>query len=264
MVQDYYLANKNMHCFFTLILVIVSFTIQAQNVQSNTFFKVRNEGKNLKSKFDENSIIRDSTGAILPYNIWKNELKNGNGIIKTINDTLFTLTYYTHAEKIRADSLKQALFKDFEKAQNEKIPFSLSVGKKFPKCKARDINGELINTKSLIGKIVVFNFWFINCGPCREEIPELNNVYNKFSSDSSVVFIAMALDSKENILEFLKLYQFKYKIIDSGMFYTRQNKIANFPTNVVVDKFGKIYYTSIGYNTSVASKIEKAILDLKK
>ena len=50
------------------------------------------------------------------------------------------------------------------------------TGTEFTHIKARDIDGNKINTKNLLGKTIVLNFWFINCPPCRMEMPDLNKL----------------------------------------------------------------------------------------
>ena len=50
------------------------------------------------------------------------------------------------------------------------------------------INGEHIKLSELRGKVVVLNFWFTKCGPCKLEIPDLNGLVNEFK-DKDVVFL---------------------------------------------------------------------------
>jgi thiol-disulfide isomerase/thioredoxin len=251
--------------FFILYFLTLSYlsTLLAQDKSNLVFYKYVKEGsEHIKPKFDENSLIRDTLGNIIPFQIWQNDIKEGNGIIKTINDTLFVFTYFTQSEKVRVDSIRKDLIKQLEK--NRKEPSSrIRSGKKFPNFRTRDINGAIINTKKLRGKILVLNFWFINCGPCRQEMPELNKIQEKFAADNDVIFVAIALDDISDLENFLNKTVFKYRIVDNGYFLTKQYNITSFPTNIVVDKTGKISYSSIGYFTNVASNIEKAILALK-
>ena len=55
-----------------------------------------------------------------------------------------------------------------------------TTGKSFGKFKTTDMNGNKINTQDLKGKTIVMNFWFINCPPCRTEIPHLNKLVDKY------------------------------------------------------------------------------------
>src|SRR5262249_8106397 len=45
-----------------------------------------------------------------------------------------------------------------------------------PEFRGVSLDGRTFDSKSLQGKIVVVNMWFIACGPCRKEIPKLNHM----------------------------------------------------------------------------------------
>jgi hypothetical protein len=57
-----------------------------------------------------------------------------------------------------------------------------------PKFELTTIDGKTFNTDSLRGKVVVLNFWFIGCGPCRRELPELNRIAAAFASRDDIAF----------------------------------------------------------------------------
>ena len=65
-----------------------------------------------------------------------------------------------------------------------------TTGSKFSSFLTKDLNGKTIDLKNLAGKILVLNYWFIGCLPCRKEIPKLNKIVDEYRSDSGVVFIA--------------------------------------------------------------------------
>src|SRR5262249_22380761 len=72
-----------------------------------------------------------------------------------------------------------------------------------PQFKVSSLDGKTFDLKSLRGKVVVLNMWFIGCGPCREEIPKLNDVVREFKN-RGVVFLAPAPDLPDSLKSFLK------------------------------------------------------------
>ncbi|MGH7598807.1 MAG: TlpA disulfide reductase family protein, partial [bacterium] len=54
------------------------------------------------------------------------------------------------------------------------------VGKKAVEFSLPDVNGGEVALQSFRGKVVLLNFWATWCGPCREELPELDRVQEKF------------------------------------------------------------------------------------
>jgi thiol-disulfide isomerase/thioredoxin len=137
------------------------------------------------------------------------------------------------------------------------------TGESFSKIKTADMHGNIINTKNLRGKIIVINYWYTDCVPCTSEMPELNKIVDKYKNDSSVVFISIAKDEANIIKTYLKLHPFKYAIIDNGSFLISDNNITSYPTNVVVDQNGKVYFHSSGLSPNTPKWINKSIEELK-
>ncbi|MBK8086975.1 MAG: TlpA family protein disulfide reductase [Chitinophagaceae bacterium] len=91
------------------------------------------------------------------------------------------------------------------------------------------MEGRKYSLNDLKGKVVVINFWFINCAPCKAEIPQLNKLVKEFNQDE-VVFIAVALDSYSELKDFLKTTPFDYHIIDDGRYFAQGNGVKSYPT----------------------------------
>jgi thiol-disulfide isomerase/thioredoxin len=138
---------------------------------------------------------------------------------------------------------------------------SFKDGEKFKGDKFTDINGNKYDLKTLSNKIYVINFWFINCPPCRQEMPELNKVVEKYKENKDVVFIAIALDSKYDINKFLKTSPFNYNIVENGKYYSDKYSVDGFPTHVIVGKDGLIKFSTIGLAANTVYWVEKTIAD---
>ena len=108
-----------------------------------------------------------------------------------------------------------------------------------PSFRVTSLDGEELESRSLRGKVVVLNFWFIGCAPCRAEIPSLNTLVDEFDQDK-VVFIAFARDSEAPLRSFLEKLPFKYKIIPSAADVIRKFNVSTYPTHIVIDQGGNI------------------------
>jgi len=116
-----------------------------------------------------------------------------------------------------------------------------------PDFSAETIDGKKINLKAFKGKVVVLNFWFIECVPCRAEMPELNKIVNKFK-DKDVKFISIARENVANLKNYLLQHEFSFETISDlpesvikGNFH-----IASFPTTIVIDQKGIIRLFTTG------------------
>ncbi|MDA2924619.1 redoxin domain-containing protein [Acidobacteria bacterium AH-259-L09] len=101
------------------------------------------------------------------------------------------------------------------------------------------LEGRRFNLNQLLGKVVVLNFWFINCPPCRHEIPGLNKLVDELEG-KDVICLAFALDGKEALRHFLQKTEFKYHVIPNSQEIAKQFKVSSFPTHIIIDKDGRI------------------------
>ena len=202
------------------------------------------------------SIVTDSLGNVISYDLWSRLMMTGYYKVKKSEKANDEFIIYRLSD--------EEYVKNFESMPKPKESEYFRTGRNFTHFKTTDINGKKINTKDLTGKIIVLNFWFIKCPPCIMEMPELNKIADAYRSDSSIVFIAVALDKKDDLEEFLKGTKFKYNIIDNGRYVADQYGIRSYPTNVIVDPAGKVYFHSTGLAINTAYWLKKSIDQLKE
>tara|TARA_B100000029_G_scaffold279004_1_gene273295 strand:- start:1894 stop:2466 length:573 start_codon:yes stop_codon:yes gene_type:complete len=61
--------------------------------------------------------------------------------------------------------------------------------------------------------VVLLNFWATWCGPCRLEIPDFNELYNKYNKKGLEILGISISDSKEQLQNFLNAYKIDYPIL---------------------------------------------------
>jgi len=141
----------------------------------------------------QTSIVKDSAQKVYAYNDWLNMISSGEFDILPEDpgnkQSPFILVRLSKEEQIRKLS-----------AAPKPIESNAFRGKKkIEMFQAHDIKGALVDIKSLKGKIVVLNFWFIRCPPCRMERPYLNELVDEYAGDSNIVFIAVSLDPRPQL-----------------------------------------------------------------
>jgi peroxiredoxin len=107
------------------------------------------------------------------------------------------------------------------------------------------LEGESLKLSDLRGKVVVLNFWFVGCAPCRVEMPGLNTLTEEFQ-DEDVIFIAFALDGPDALKEFLKVKEFKYQIVPKSGKIVADYGVKIFPTHVIISKSGQVEFSLTG------------------
>src|SRR5262249_20280191 len=128
-----------------------------------------------------------------------------------------------------------------------------------PEFRGVSLDGKTFDSKSLQGKIVVVNLWFIACGPCRKEIPKLNGVVSEFRG-KDVVFIAPTPDKPEPLRESLNTLPFDYNISPGTDRRIEQFNAVDFQTHVVIDRNGQIEYMMIGAGERRPEEVRRVIL----
>jgi thiol-disulfide isomerase/thioredoxin len=195
-------------------------------------------------------VIKDSTGAVLSQESWQGLLASGKYSIRIASDgksgVLFLLT--EEQQKLIAAGMAGKATERFFK-----------TGERIASFNEKDMDGEWFNLKELVGKVVVINFWFINCSPCRQEIPDLNELVASYKTNPEVVFIGIALDEKPQLAEFLKTTPFNYHIIPNGRFTAQKYGITGYPTHVVLDKQGKVAFHTTGLSSRTVNGVRSSI-----
>jgi peroxiredoxin len=160
---------------------------------------------------------------------------------------LRTLLFATCTFAASAGFAQKACFSDCSKlfANSKTIghPDSLLhalVGCPAPEIQADDLEGNRVHSKDLKQKVVVINFWFEACKPCIAEVEGLNRMVNEFR-DKEVVFLAFGRDQPADIQKFLTKKSFNYQHIPfAGDWADKFCVVAGWPTNLIIDKNGKL------------------------
>ena len=92
----------------------------------------------------------------------------------------------------------------------------------------------------------MLKFWYVACGPCRQEIPSLNALVEEFSGQP-VVFLGFALDGPEKLRAFLEEMPYRYQVVPNAEpIIEAFGGATYYPTHVVIDTRGTIVHFASG------------------
>jgi peroxiredoxin len=127
-----------------------------------------------------------------------------------------------------------------------------------------DIKGEVHTLETLKDKIIVVDFWFINCGSCIKEIPDLNKLKSEYETED-IEWFAVTYDPKERVERFLDRIKFDYTIVPDSKHLTDRFDIRFYPTTLIIDENRKIVYTGkFGFMNGRVNEIREALNKLIK
>ena len=114
-------------------------------------------------------------------------------------------------------------------------------GAELPAYNFTDLDGKIYDNNSTKGKLLVVKCWFIACVACVKEFPELNKIVEENKDRDDLLFISLAMDPKQDLVNFLKTKEFKYAVIpETTDFMEYKMHINMFPTHLLIDRNGKI------------------------
>ena len=108
--------------------------------------------------------------------------------------------------------------------------------------------GSKISLAQYKGQVVMLNFWASWCGPCREEMPLLENIYKKYNK-MGFTLIGVNVEPDSKAAEgFLKQTPVSFPVIyDKDSTVSKAYDVSGMPSTVIIDRKGNIRVLHRGY-----------------
>lgn len=142
------------------------------------------------------------------------------------------------------------------------LPPAPLVGHLAPDVTLLDLAGHQVPLSSFRGQIVILNFWYIACDPCRYEMPLIEKVYHADRGQGVVVIGLNMTDSAPDISSYVHSIGIDYTILrDSAQRGVVGYNITSTPATFIIDRQGVIRAKFVGAITESAT-LEQAITPL--
>lgn len=137
------------------------------------------------------------------------------------------------------------------------------IGNIAPDFTLRGING---NTTSLInhrGKVVMVEFWATWCSQCRELIPGLINLHEKYKDKGfTILGLVSETEREEDIRSFIKEYGITYQILFANKETIMQYGVNGLPVSFIINKEGRIVNLHLGNTPGIIQELAFEIEEL--
>lgn len=106
----------------------------------------------------------------------------------------------------------------------------------------KDLDGNKLEMSELKGRVIFLNLWATWCGPCRVEMPSIQNLYNSVDKDK-IAFVILSLDQEEQkakIAEFISSREFTFPVYQPASPLPKQLRVHVIPTTFIISPDGKV------------------------
>lgn len=116
-----------------------------------------------------------------------------------------------------------------------------------PSLTLKDPAGKAHDLQAYRGKVVLVNFWATWCEPCREEMPSMQALRQRFAGKPFEVLAVNMMDSEEKVAAFRKSQRIDLPILmDKDGATAARWKVRMLPISFVIDRSGAIRYQLVG------------------
>jgi len=136
---------------------------------------------------------------------------------------------------------------------------------KAPNFTLKSNTGKNIKLSELRGQVVLLNFWASWCGPCRQEMPLLEKLQQRYSALGFTVLGVNVEEDPSKAKTLLKDIPVSFPILfDTQNTVSKQYQVLAMPSTVMIDRNGNMRYLHKGYKPGDEAQYKKWIKQLVK
>lgn len=140
---------------------------------------------------------------------------------------------------------------------------------KLPSIQLKDMEGNTIDTGKLSndGKPIIISFWATWCSPCKKELNNYAEHYEKWQEETGVKIVAVSIDDQRSVTRvapYVSSVQWEYQVLlDSNKQFALAMGVNNVPHTFLIDKNGNIVWQHNNYADGDEEELYKELLKIK-
>jgi len=147
-----------------------------------------------------------------------------------------------------ARTAKSVVFAALATALLVALPASGTMNSPAPQFSLSARGGSTISLAQYKGQVVMLNFWASWCGPCRQEMPLLQDIYRKYNKlGFTLIGVNVEPDSKAAEKMLTEVPVSFPVIYDKDSTVSKEYDVSGMPSTVIIDRKGNIRMLHRGY-----------------
>ena len=141
--------------------------------------------------------------------------------------------------------------------------FAVSLQESAPDFTLKSLEGGNLRLDEYRGQVVLINFWASWCGPCRQEMPLLDRLHQRYEDTGFAVLGVNVEGEVAPAQEIVDKSNISFPVlIDEGQLVSELYKLEAMPSTVVVDRDGRVRYIHRGYKPGDEAKYVEVVKEL--
>jgi len=130
-----------------------------------------------------------------------------------------------------------------------------TVDRALPTATLDRLGGGQWTTAAFDGKRTLVNFWATWCGPCKQELPFMQKLYDRIKDRTDLAIVTLNVDDSVGLVEpFMTENKYTFPVVFAEGFWSKLDVQKAIPTNWVVDDGGKVRLEHVGFDDATGDK----------
>ncbi len=128
----------------------------------------------------------------------------------------------------------------------------------------KDLEGNKVQMSQLKGKVIFLNLWATWCGPCRVEMPSIQNLYNSVDKDK-IAFVMLSLDQDHQVAkirQFISEKEFSFPVYQPASSLPKMLRVNMIPSTFIIGADGKVKTKKTGMANYDTEKMREFLKEL--
>jgi len=128
-------------------------------------------------------------------------------------------------------------------------------GRSAPDFALKSSTGENLRLSEYRGEVVMVNFWATWCGPCRQEMPLLDELYQRYERVGFNLLGVNIDDDSRKAMKMIEELGVNFPVLfDSRKEVSKLYEVEAMPVTVLIDREGNVRYVHHGYKPGYEEK----------